>query len=174
MILSIICSSIKHISYENVITLILNIFEDLWFCFLVNQRLRPLKPLEVLEKGEGKFKLFFREEKKFFSEGGVFLRAIFHGRVVLPSPKIVINLPSAYDKLHCKQNPNWFIQWLARSFRTNRQRSFYFILKITKKTFIGNLNFFFFFNELKMQIKISKPKFASYYLTPNYNTPKKR
>ena len=38
---------------------------------------------------------------------GTFFRAIHLGRVVVPSPKIVMNLPRTYEKLHCKGEPFW-------------------------------------------------------------------
>ena len=34
--------------------------------------------------------------------GGSFLAAIYLGIVMVPSPKIVINLPMTYEKLSCK------------------------------------------------------------------------
>ena len=33
------------------------------------------------------------------------------GRVVLPSPKIVINLPRTNEKVHCKGETYWFSGW---------------------------------------------------------------
>ena len=35
--------------------------------------------------------------------------AISFGRVVVPSNKIVINIPRTYEKLTCQREPNWFI-----------------------------------------------------------------
>ena len=51
-----------------------------------------------------------------------FLGAISLGRVVAPSPKIVIDLLMTFVKLHCKEDPYWF----ARSIITNSHRSYYF------------------------------------------------
>ena len=45
--------------------------------------------------------------------------AISLDRVVLPSQKIVINLPRYYMKLPCKGEAS--VQWLARSFSTDTQ-----------------------------------------------------
>ncbi len=44
------------------------------------------------------------------------------GRVVVPALKIVINLPSTYEKLPCKEEPDQFSDPLVRSFGTHTQR----------------------------------------------------
>ena len=46
------------------------------------------------------FYLSLKNKNKFL-EGGIFRGAISFGRVVVPSPKIVINLPGTYEKLPC-------------------------------------------------------------------------
>ena len=45
--------------------------------------------------------LDFERKSKEIEEGGFFSRAISIRRVVVPSPKIVINLPGKYEKLPC-------------------------------------------------------------------------
>ena len=46
-----------------------------------------------------------RKVKRKFFLGVISLR-----RVVVPSPKLVINLPRTYEKLHCKGEPYHTIQ----------------------------------------------------------------
>ena len=71
--------------------------------------------------------LFLRQYQKT-PQGSVFyfyiLFAISLGRVVVPSPKIDINLPITYEKLLCKGKPNWLRG--QRDFwykQTNKQKS---------------------------------------------------
>ena len=74
------------------------------------------------------YTLSFKQKKsKIFRNiffGGVdcllFLRVISLGRVVLPSPRIVINLPRAYKKLHCKGESYCFHR-LVRYFATDKK-----------------------------------------------------
>ena len=48
-------------------------------------------------------------------------RAISLGRVLVPSPKIVINLPGTYVKLPCKGEPDRFSGYRDPSVKTNKQ-----------------------------------------------------
>ena len=62
----------------------------------------------------------------------IFLEAIFLGRVVLTSHKIVKNLLRTYEKLHCKRGPYRFSGKRDPSVQTDRHRSVYFIIRIRK------------------------------------------
>ena len=53
-----------------------------------------------------------------FFAGGSY---IFIGRVVVPFPKIVINLPRTYVKLPCKGEPDQFSGYRDPSVQTHRQ-----------------------------------------------------
>ncbi len=57
------------------------------------------------------------EASRGLEEGGN-CGAISLERVVIPSPRIVVNLPGTFEKLVCKGEPD---QRLARFFSTNRQ-----------------------------------------------------
>ena len=53
----------------------------------------------LLEASSGTLNVFFINFEVF---------VISFGRVVVPSPKIVINLPGTYEKLPCKGEPDRF------------------------------------------------------------------
>ena len=54
----------------------------------------------------GVYRKFYPESQDIQVE--FFLGAIFLGSDVVPSPKIVINLPMTYEKVLCKAEPNRF------------------------------------------------------------------
>ena len=45
----------------------------------------------------------------------------FHVKVVVSSSKVAINLPRAYEKLHCEGEPYRFSVWLNPSVHTDRK-----------------------------------------------------
>ena len=75
------------------------------------------------------FNFRFKKKKKnsFFVGSYFFLGAISLRWVVLPSPKIVISLPSTYEKLPCKVPA---VREILRNIQTDIQRSCYFTIRI--------------------------------------------
>ena len=67
-----------------------------------------------------------------FHQAALVLQNIYLGRVVVPCPNIIINMPQTYEKLHCKAEP---VQWLERSIGTGIQICCYFYIWITVNLF---------------------------------------
>ena len=76
--------------------------------FIIFDFKRKVQKKKILRRVYPSTKFFIEVKKivkkKFFGGRGdffFFLGAISLGRVVVPSPKIVINLPGTYEKLPC-------------------------------------------------------------------------
>ena len=82
--------------------------------------------------------------------------SISFGRVVVLSPKIIINLPRTYEKLLCKGEPYRFSGQLDPSVQTDSQRFCYFyerIMTLNSNTYRKQIFFFPIQIYLKQSLK---------------------
>ena len=96
--------------------------------FITSAAATPLEASRVPKDGGGNrplamFNFSLKEKLLFWGLGWYFFLVLISlGRVVIPYPKIVINLPWINEKIHCKGKPFRFSGYQNPSVQTDRQK----------------------------------------------------